>query len=121
MRRVLTANRPCTQNLLGRSGGQFLLFGMLTRSPEGRLCLEDLDEVVPPKTSTPGLSKGAAGFFQSLRHSASSKVSMAREKEAREREREREAHTAAQWGLVHEWARACGMTLVIGIRVTGLR
>ena len=55
---------------------------------------------------------------------------MAKEKEAREGEREREkeaippvrpAHAAAQWGLVHEWVRACGMTLVIGIRVTGLR
>jgi ubiquitin carboxyl-terminal hydrolase 9/13 len=31
------------------------------------------------KANTPGLSKGAAGFFQSLRHSASSKASMAKE------------------------------------------
>ncbi|KAG8760539.1 DNA-directed DNA polymerase epsilon, subunit B [Serendipita sp. 396] len=36
-----------TKNLLGRAGGRFLLFGMLTRSPEGRLCLEDLDGIVP--------------------------------------------------------------------------
>jgi hypothetical protein len=38
------------------------------------------------KASTPGLSKGAAGFFQSLRHSASSKASMVKEKESREKE-----------------------------------
>ena len=38
------------------------------------------------KTNTPGLSKGAAGFFQSLRHSASSKASMAKEKESKEKE-----------------------------------
>jgi hypothetical protein len=36
-----------TRHLLGRSGGRFLLFGMLTRSPEGSLCLEDLDGMVP--------------------------------------------------------------------------
>lgn len=36
-----------TRHLLGRSGGRFLLFGMLTRSPEGLLCLEDLDGMVP--------------------------------------------------------------------------
>ena len=40
------------------------------------------------KPNTPGLTKGAAGFFQSLRHSASSKASMAKEKEAREREKD---------------------------------
>ena len=40
------------------------------------------------KANTPGLSKGAAGFFQSLRHSTSSKASMAKEKEAREKEKE---------------------------------
>jgi len=38
------------------------------------------------KANTPGLSKGAAGFFQSLRHSASSKASMAKEKESKEKE-----------------------------------
>ena len=38
------------------------------------------------KANTPGLSKGAAGFFQSLRHSASSKVSMVKEKESKEKE-----------------------------------
>lgn len=43
MRKKLTS----TRNLLGRAGGRFLLFGMLTRSPEGRLCLEDLDGTVP--------------------------------------------------------------------------
>jgi DNA polymerase epsilon subunit 2 len=30
-----------TRNLLGRAGQLFLLFGMLSRDPEGRLCLED--------------------------------------------------------------------------------
>ena len=40
------------------------------------------------KANTPGLTKGAAGFFQSLRHSASSKASMAKEKEAREKEKD---------------------------------
>lgn len=30
-----------TRNLLGRQGQLFLLFGMLSRNPEGRLCLED--------------------------------------------------------------------------------
>ncbi|KAG7528621.1 hypothetical protein FFLO_06044 [Filobasidium floriforme] len=30
-----------TRNLLGRQGQLFLLFGMLSRDPEGRLCLED--------------------------------------------------------------------------------
>lgn len=29
------------QNLLGRAGQLFLLFGMLNRDPAGRLCLED--------------------------------------------------------------------------------
>lgn len=32
-----------TRNLLGRQGQLFLLFGMLSRDPEGRLCLEDGD------------------------------------------------------------------------------
>ncbi|WWD21020.1 DNA polymerase epsilon subunit B [Kwoniella shandongensis] len=32
-----------TRNLLGRAGQLFLLFGMLARDPEGRLCLEDGD------------------------------------------------------------------------------
>lgn len=30
-----------TRNLLGRQGQLFLLFGMLSRNPEGKLCLED--------------------------------------------------------------------------------
>lgn len=30
-----------TRNLLGRVGQLFLLFGMLSRDPQGRLCLED--------------------------------------------------------------------------------
>ena len=30
-----------TRNLLGRAGQLFLLFGMLSRNPEGKLCLED--------------------------------------------------------------------------------
>lgn len=47
-----------TRNLLGRAGGRFLLFGMLTRSPEGRLCLEDLDGVVPLDISATGPSEG---------------------------------------------------------------
>ena len=38
------------------------------------------------KANTPGLTKGAAGFFQSLRHSTSSKVSMVKEKDTREKE-----------------------------------
>jgi DNA polymerase epsilon subunit 2 len=33
--------------MLGRAGQRFLLFGMLTHSPDGRLCLEDLDGRVP--------------------------------------------------------------------------
>ncbi|KDQ20670.1 hypothetical protein BOTBODRAFT_26684 [Botryobasidium botryosum FD-172 SS1] len=32
-----------TKNLLGRAGQRFLVFGMLTRTPQGKLCLEDLD------------------------------------------------------------------------------
>lgn len=32
-----------TQNLLGRAGQLFLLFGMLSRNPEGKLTLEDSD------------------------------------------------------------------------------
>jgi hypothetical protein len=32
-----------TRNLLGRSGQLFLLFGMLSRDPQGKLCLEDGD------------------------------------------------------------------------------
>ncbi|KAG8827357.1 DNA-directed DNA polymerase epsilon, subunit B [Serendipita sp. 401] len=47
-----------TKNLLGRAGGRFLLFGMLTRSPEGRLCLEDLDGIVPLNISNTGPSEG---------------------------------------------------------------
>ncbi|TFK55960.1 DNA polymerase epsilon subunit B [Heliocybe sulcata] len=35
-----------TKHLLGRAGGRFLLFGMLTHSKEGKLCLEDEDGVV---------------------------------------------------------------------------
>jgi len=32
-----------TRNLLGRAGQLFLLFGMLSRDPQGKLCLEDGD------------------------------------------------------------------------------
>jgi hypothetical protein len=32
-----------TKQLLGRAGERFLLLGMLARSKEGRLCLEDAD------------------------------------------------------------------------------
>ncbi|KAG8742576.1 DNA-directed DNA polymerase epsilon, subunit B [Ceratobasidium sp. 414] len=32
-----------TKNLLGRAGEPFMLFGMLTHSPDGKLCLEDLE------------------------------------------------------------------------------
>lgn len=32
-----------TSNLLGRPGGRFLLFGLLTSTPDGRWCLEDED------------------------------------------------------------------------------
>ncbi|KAG9126473.1 hypothetical protein FRC07_003289 [Ceratobasidium sp. 392] len=32
-----------TKNLLGRAGEAFMLFGMLTHSPDGKLCLEDLE------------------------------------------------------------------------------
>lgn len=32
-----------TSNLLGRPNGRFLLFGLLTTTPDGRLCLEDED------------------------------------------------------------------------------
>lgn len=32
-----------TSNLLGRPNGRFLLFGMLTTTSDGRLCLEDED------------------------------------------------------------------------------
>ncbi|WVQ81649.1 DNA polymerase epsilon subunit B [Cryptococcus sp. DSM 104549] len=32
-----------TRNLLGRAGQLFTLFGMLSRDPEGQLCLEDAD------------------------------------------------------------------------------
>ncbi|KAJ9123104.1 hypothetical protein QFC22_001294 [Naganishia vaughanmartiniae] len=35
-----------TRNLLGRQGQLFLLFGMLSRNPEGRLCLEDGEGLV---------------------------------------------------------------------------
>ncbi|KZT20388.1 DNA polymerase epsilon subunit B [Neolentinus lepideus HHB14362 ss-1] len=35
-----------TKHLLGRASGRFLLFGMLTHSKEGRLCLEDEDGAV---------------------------------------------------------------------------
>ncbi|KZV71534.1 epsilon DNA polymerase [Peniophora sp. CONT] len=46
---VLTRDRAhlltirSTKQLLGRAGERFLLFGMLTHSKEGRLCLEDQD------------------------------------------------------------------------------
>ncbi|KAH9853528.1 epsilon DNA polymerase [Lenzites betulinus] len=35
-----------TKQLLGRAGDRFLLFGMLTHSKEGKLCLEDQDGLV---------------------------------------------------------------------------
>ncbi|EIW62011.1 epsilon DNA polymerase [Trametes versicolor FP-101664 SS1] len=35
-----------TKQLLGRAGDRFLLFGMLTHSKEGKLCLEDPDGLV---------------------------------------------------------------------------
>ncbi|GHJ86100.1 hypothetical protein NliqN6_2502 [Naganishia liquefaciens] len=35
-----------TRNLLGRQGQLFLLFGMLSRNPEGKLCLEDGEGLV---------------------------------------------------------------------------
>ncbi|KAL7282368.1 hypothetical protein ACG7TL_003838 [Trametes sanguinea] len=35
-----------TKQLLGRAGERFLLFGMLTHSKEGKLCLEDQDGLV---------------------------------------------------------------------------
>ncbi|EJF61186.1 epsilon DNA polymerase [Dichomitus squalens LYAD-421 SS1] len=35
-----------TKQLLGRAGDRFLLFGMLTHSKEGKLCLEDQDGAV---------------------------------------------------------------------------
>ena len=34
------------KNLLGRQGGHFLLFGMLTRTEDGRFALEDLDDKI---------------------------------------------------------------------------
>lgn len=34
------------KNLLGRQGSRFLLFGMLTRNPQGHFCLEDPDDSV---------------------------------------------------------------------------
>jgi DNA polymerase epsilon subunit 2 len=45
--------------LLGRQGQLFLLFGMLSRDPEGRLCLEDgegtvvldMEDAVSPRTA----------------------------------------------------------------------
>lgn len=54
-----------TKNLLGRSGGRFLLFGMMTRSPEGKLCLEDLDGVVPLDISATASNMSDA-LFHSL-------------------------------------------------------
>ncbi|KAG9044272.1 DNA-directed DNA polymerase epsilon, subunit B [Tulasnella sp. UAMH 9824] len=43
-----------TKNLLGRNGERFLLFGMLTHAPDGRLCLEDLEgRVVLDISDTP--------------------------------------------------------------------
>ena len=40
-----------TKDLLGRTGGEFLLFGMITHSKEGKLCLEDLDGKVELDTT----------------------------------------------------------------------
>lgn len=35
-----------TKQLLGRAGQRFLLFGMLSHTKEGKLCLEDQDGIV---------------------------------------------------------------------------
>jgi hypothetical protein len=40
------AQLTSTRNLLGRQGQLFLLFGMLSRNPEGKLCLEDGEGLV---------------------------------------------------------------------------
>lgn len=56
-----------TRNLLGRAGQLFLLFGMLSRNPEGKLCLEDgegrvvldmEDAVSRPRRGVGGAEKG---------------------------------------------------------------
>ncbi|KAG8902425.1 DNA-directed DNA polymerase epsilon, subunit B [Tulasnella sp. 403] len=47
-----------TKNLLGRTGQRFLLFGMLTHAPDGRLCLEDLEGRVVLDISETGPSEG---------------------------------------------------------------
>ena len=66
-----------TRNLLGRQGQLFLLFGMLSRDPEGRLCLEDgegtvvLDmedavgspSAIPTGSDLPGLTHTTCGRF----------------------------------------------------------
>lgn len=50
-----------TRNLLGRVGQLFLLFGMLSRDPEGRLCLEDGEgRVRLDMTDAVGLYQGPA-------------------------------------------------------------
>ncbi|KAK7470534.1 DNA-directed DNA polymerase epsilon, subunit B [Stygiomarasmius scandens] len=50
-----------TKQLLGRAGERFLLLGMLTRSKEGKLCLEDADGSVELDFST--LDEPGDGFF----------------------------------------------------------
>ncbi|THV08446.1 DNA polymerase epsilon, subunit B [Dendrothele bispora CBS 962.96] len=50
-----------TKQLLGRAGERFLLLGMLTRSKEGKLCLEDADGSVELDFST--LDEPGDGLF----------------------------------------------------------
>lgn len=40
---IMTLKLRSTKQLLGRAGERFLLFGMLSHSKEGKLCLEDED------------------------------------------------------------------------------
>ena len=48
------------KNLLGRQGGHFLLFGMLTRTADGSFALEDLDDKVELDLSE---ASPASGMF----------------------------------------------------------
>ncbi|KAF5344140.1 hypothetical protein D9758_008856 [Tetrapyrgos nigripes] len=50
-----------TKQLLGRAGERFLLLGMLSRSKEGKLCLEDADGDVELDFST--LDEPGDGLF----------------------------------------------------------
>lgn len=47
-----------TKNLLGRAGEAFMLFGMLAHSPDGKLCLEDLEGRVELDIRTTGPCEG---------------------------------------------------------------